>query len=215
MGPLFPFLRHKSTPFLLTFSPDDYIIKTQTAQVCRTIFTVRLAAANRKKRELKFMVLLIESLILCALFTLPIIIASKNPITMIHDYPPAIIEKVRELGLIDETQTRKSKKSIIKKSFAAIQFVFLLAAAVRYANGADSFGKGFFYAYILWTIVNWYDVIFMDIIWFCHDKRYIIPGTEGMKEYKDYMFHIKGGFIGMLYGLPVALIVGTIVAVLN
>jgi len=161
------------------------------------------------------MVLLIECVVLCVLFTVPIIIASKNPLTMIHDYPPAIIERVRELGFIDDTRTPKSKKTIIKKVFAAILFMVLIAAVVRYANGADSFAEGFLYAYTLWAVVNWYDVIFMDILWFCHDKRYVIPGTEGMKEYKDYWFHIKGGLIGMLYGLPVALLVGGIVAFLS
>lgn len=43
----------------------------------------------------------------------------------------------------------------------------------------------------------------MDCLWFCHSKKVVIPGTEGMKEYKDYLFHIKGSLKGMLLGLPV------------
>lgn len=49
------------------------------------------------------------------------------------------------------------------------------------------------------------------ISWFCHDKHFIIPGTEDMiKDYHDYWFHIKGGFIGMLLAIPAALVAGLI-----
>ena len=32
-----------------------------------------------------------------------------------------------------------------------------------------------------------------------------------MKEYKDYLFHIKGGFKGVLFGLPACLLAGAFV----
>lgn len=51
----------------------------------------------------------------------------------------------------------------------------------------------------------------LDCIWFCHGKRFIIPGTEDMKEaYHDYRFHIKGALIGMLLLVPLALIAGLV-----
>ena len=67
-----------------------------------------------------------------------------------------------------------------------------MALVVYKFNGADTFVKGFLYSYLLWNVVNWWDAIFIDCIWFCHSKKVIIPGTEKMKEYKDYWFHIKG-----------------------
>ena len=160
------------------------------------------------------MVLLIESLILCALFTIPVFIGNRNPMTMIHNYPPEIIKKACELKLIDSPQAHRSKKTIIKKLLAAILFTVLLAVTVRFANGAETFREGFGWTYLLWTIVNWYDVIFMDILWFCHDKRYVLPGTEGMPAYRDYWCHIKAGLRGMLHGLPAALLAGCIVAII-
>ena len=40
---------------------------------------------------------------------------------------------------------------------------------------------------------------------------FVIPGTEDMvKDYHDYWFHIKGGFIGMLLAIPAALVAGLI-----
>lgn len=36
----------------------------------------------------------------------------KNPIDSIHNYPPAIIARIKELGLITEDQEPKSKKGL-------------------------------------------------------------------------------------------------------
>ncbi len=160
------------------------------------------------------MVLLVESIIACLLFTL---LAGGmtyfRPLSMINNYPKAIQDKVKELGLIKEEQTSTSKKTIIKKIFAFIILVLLIAFVVHKYNDADTFFKGFIYSYIIWTSVNWCDALLIDCLWFCHSKRVIIQGTEGMKEYKDYWFHIKGALIGMLYGIPACLLVGLIVLI--
>ena len=67
----------------------------------------------------------------------------------------------------------------------------------------------------LWVIVNWFDALVLDCLWFCHDKHFVIPGTEDMTEaYHDYGFHIKGAFIGMLLGIPAALVAGLFVILL-
>ena len=44
---------------------------------------------------------------------------------------------------------------------------------------------------MIWLIIDWYDALVLDSIWFCHSKKVRIPGTEDMEEYKDYCFHIK------------------------
>ena len=64
-------------------------------------------------------------------------------------------------------------------------------------------------AYALWVVVNWFDALVLDCIWFCHDKHFVIPGTEDMTDaYHDYWFHIKGAQIGMALGIPAALAAG-------
>ena len=160
------------------------------------------------------MVLLIESIISCLLFT---IIAGGmtylKPLSMINSYPPAIQEKVLELGLITKEEKSKSKKSIIKKIIALFLLVFIISFVVYKFNGANTFLKGFGYSYLLWAIINWWDALVIDCLWFCHSKRVIIKGTEGMKEYKDYWFHIKGALIGCLYGIPACLLVGLFVSI--
>ncbi len=100
------------------------------------------------------MIILVESIILCALFTIPLLVISKNPIAGIYNYPPEIIEKAIELGLTDATHRLRSKKTIIKKLIAAILIAVICALIVYHVNGARSFGAGFGYTYLLWLIVD-------------------------------------------------------------
>lgn len=155
------------------------------------------------------MILIIECIISCFLFT---IIAGGmtyfSPLSMIRDYPPAIQKKVKELGLVTDEKKSFTIKYIIRKILAIIIFGLVLAFIVYKFNGADTFLKGFAYSYLLFCVVDWWDAIVMDCLWFCHSKKVIIPGTEGMKEYKDYWFHIKGGLKGMLIGLLICALAG-------
>lgn len=158
------------------------------------------------------MVIIIESVIACFIFTLIIFLVMRsNPLNMIHDYPPEIQSQVKELGLITDRQKGYSKTDIIRKLIVIFVLGFILALVVYKFNGADIFVKGFLYSYLLWNVVNWWDAIFIDCIWFCHSKKVIIPGTEGMKEYKDYWFHVKASLKGMLFGIPACLLVGVLV----
>ena len=91
-------------------------------------------------------------------------------------------------------------------------FGMLLGLLVRYVNGCQTFWCGVLTAYALWCVVNWFDAFVLDCIWFCHDKHFVIPGTEDMTSaYHDYWFHIKGALIGMVLAIPAALIAGLIV----
>jgi hypothetical protein len=66
--------------------------------------------------------------------------------------------------------------------------------------------------FTIFLVVNLYDLIVLDWGIFCHSKKLKIPGTEDMeKEYKDYFFHVKGAFIGIILGLIVALSSGCII----
>lgn len=161
------------------------------------------------------MVLIIEFLILFIIFTLMVIPAVlKNPLSMVHDYPTDIYQKAIELGLVKESQNRKSKKFLVKRVIALVVIGIIFGFVVFRFNGADNFLKGAGITYLLWTAANWYDCLVIDWLWFCHSKRVIIPGTEGMRGYKDYLFHVKGSLKGMLLGIPAALVAGAFVAII-
>ena len=148
------------------------------------------------------MLLVIESIVLCLIFTLMVYIMSRKPIKTPYNYPPKIQERVREL---DEYK-------IVAKCIASVLFVIILSLILCFVNGYTTFAEGFGYGFLLWTIVNAYDAIVLDIIWFCHDPYFVFKGTEDMvKEYRDYWFHIKGFFIGEALALVVCAMAGLVI----
>ncbi len=142
------------------------------------------------------MVLIIESVVLCVLFTIAVYIMSREPIKTLYNYPPKIREKVKTLDKYkDKVPTQKNK--IVAKVVASVLFLIILCVVLRYINGYTTFIDSFKYGLLLWTIVNLYDVIILDIVWFCHDSYFVFEDTEDMMdEYHNYWFHIKGFFIG-------------------
>lgn len=157
------------------------------------------------------MILFIESIVLCLLFTLMVYMMSRDPIKTLYNYPPKIQERVKSLKEYKGKIPTKENKVIIKV-FASILFLIIIAIVLRYINGYTTFIESFKYGFLLWTIVNLWDAIVLDIIWFCHDKHFIIKGTEDMvDEYHNYWFHIKGFFIGEILALIICLLAGLII----
>ena len=157
------------------------------------------------------MVLLIESIILCVVFTLMVFIMSRKPINTLYNYPPRIQERVKSLDEYkDSIPTQKNK--VAAKLIACVMFVVILSLILRFINGNTSFLESFGTGFLLWTIVNLWDAIVLDIIWFCHDPHFVFKGTEDMvKDYHDYWFHIKGFFIGESLALVVCALAGLVV----
>ncbi|MBR5342167.1 MAG: hypothetical protein IK151_09645 [Erysipelotrichaceae bacterium] len=157
------------------------------------------------------MTLFIEILALCAAFTVMVYVMSRDPIKTVYNYPPKIQERVSSLDMYkDKIPTQENK--IITKLTACVIFTIVCALILRYVNGCKTFTEALKTGFILWTCVNLYDVVIMDIIWFCHDPHFVLPGTEDMVEdYHDYLFHIKGGFIGELIGMAVCVLASLIV----
>ena len=158
------------------------------------------------------MILFIQCVICCLLFTLIILPAQyKDPMKMIISYPPGIRKRVEELQQYKGTIKQREKVHISRKIFGLLFFVILLSG-VAYLSGCRSFGTTFVHVFILFVVVNVYDLVVLDWGIFCHSKKLRIPGTEDMeKEYKDYLFHVKGACIGILLGLVVALVSGVII----
>ena len=163
----------------------------------------------------RIMTIIIESLIIILLFTIIIVsLTLKNPLISVGDYPPAIREKCIELGLIEKREHRLTKRDVIRKAIGLLVFIFIAALLLRHFNNADTFWKGFRDSFLIWLIVDWYDALILDCIWFCHSKKVRIPKTEDMEEYKDYWFHIKRSCMGTVIGLPACIIIGVITAIL-
>ena len=157
------------------------------------------------------MIFIVEAIILCALFTFLVMMMAKDPIKTLYNYPPEIQERVKSLEQYkDKIPTQKNK--IAAKLGASILFIIILSFILRYVNGYTTFAEGFGYGFLLWTIVNAYDAIILDICWFCHSQRFVFEGTEDMvDEYHNYWFHIKGSLIGEIIALVICAIVGLVI----
>lgn len=157
------------------------------------------------------MIIVLESIILCIIFTILVFIMSREPIKTLFNYPSKIQERVKELEEYkDKIPTQENK--ITAKLCASVLFLIILCLIIRYINGCTTFFDSFKTGFILWTVVNLYDALVLDIIWFCHSKRFVFKGTEDMKEeYHNYWFHIKGFFIGEALAVIICVLAGTII----
>ena len=152
------------------------------------------------------MIIFFEIIIYCLLFTLMVYIMANDPIKTLYNYPPKIQERVKQIEQYKGKIPTNNDKIIAKLFFSFI---------MRYINCYNTFIDGFKYSFLIWTVINLYDAIVLDCIWFCHSKRFIFKGTEDMiKEYHNYWFHIKGFFIGEIIGLIICLIVGFLVTII-
>ena len=96
------------------------------------------------------MLLLIESLIGIALFSIIVIpMDLKDPLAVIGDYPPAIRKRCEELGLIEKRKQQLSKKDLIKKGVAVILLVVIAVFVMKKINHATTFLQGFGYTYVI------------------------------------------------------------------
>ena len=157
------------------------------------------------------MILVIESVVLCLAFTLMVYIMSREPIKTLYNYPPKIQERVKSLEEYkDQIPTQENK--VVAKCAASLLFVVTLSLIMRFVNGCTTFAQAFAGGFVLWTIVNLYDALVLDILWFCHDPYFVFKGTEDMvEEYHNYWFHIKGFFIGEALALVVCALAGLVV----
>ena len=85
------------------------------------------------------MTFLIESLVACAAFALFVFLMSRDPVKTIFNYPPAIIERCKSLGLVDDSNRPGGPGFYAKKIVALIIFGVLLGLLVKYVNGCTTF----------------------------------------------------------------------------
>lgn len=157
------------------------------------------------------MIIAIESVVLCLVFTLLVWLMVRDPIKSLYNYPPKIQDRVKSLEEYkDKIPTQKNK--LAAKLGASVLFVVVLSLLLRYVNGYTTFLQAFGGGFLLWTVVNLWDAVVLDIIWFCHDPRFVFKGTEDMvSDYHDYWFHIKGFFIGEALALVICAAAGLVV----
>lgn len=162
------------------------------------------------------MILAIECAVISILFSLGIFIPLyKNPVGQIMSYPAKIRKRVESLPQYQGTIKKQEKKHLTIKILAIFIFALILCI-IAYLSGAKTFVEVFKHVFIIFFVVNLYDLFIMDLLIFRNVKAFRIPGTEDMdKEYKECWHHVRGAFIGICIGLVVALLSGLYIEIFN
>ena len=86
--------------------------------------------------------------------------------------------------------------------------VLILFSVLYFRGGEVPFTKVLLYILIAAMTWNVADLLIMDWLIICliTPKWVVIEGTEGCKGYKDYMYHLRGFFIGCVYMVIIAVI---------
>lgn len=158
----------------------------------------------------------IEAIIYTLVYSLAMLMLFKvqGARRQLYNYPPAIQNRAIEKGITtQEEMNANAKKNKLVGILMMVVFSVFITCIV---NRQFTFWDGFLQSYIFFNTFSLFDALVIDTIWFCHSKWWVIPGTEDMTDaYHDYAFHWKWFFLGLLLSLPLALILGGIVALIG
>lgn len=132
-----------------------------------------------------------------------------NPRSFLHDYPAKIQEKAPP-----KTKAEKRLTYIFGVPFLLLLLLGPFFSTLSLKNQANpQFWALWLNAAGVVFIFNLVDWLLLDWLMFCTITPHfiVIPGTEGMIEYKDYGFHFRAFLRGTVYsGLGGLLIAGIV-----
>lgn len=143
--------------------------------------------------------IIIEGAILSFAFLIVLLVSLYyNPRIWLQDYPKDIQKSAKP-------KTKKEQKQFtIIGTLIMLLAIIPLLTSIYFEGNQITFLTAFLHFYIVFTMVSLTDLIILDWLVFCliTPNFIVIPGTEGAKGYKDYLFHLVGFFKGaIMYGV--------------
>jgi hypothetical protein len=135
-----------------------------------------------------------------------------SPRIFLHDYPAKIQEKVSP-----KTQAEKRLTFVFGIPLMLVMLIgpFFSTLSLKeqgntqyWALLLNAAGVVFIFNIVDWLILDW--LLFCTIT----PRFVVIPGSEGMAEYKDYGFHFRGFLHGIAYSTLGGMIIAAIVYIL-
>lgn len=103
------------------------------------------------------------------------------------------------------------KRRILKK-LPALVILTVIFCAMIHGTGTRTFSQGFWYTFILWTVVKLYVTVILHCGWYAHTPSVWIKGTEDLKaEYQDYKFYLSSIPRSLAAEAIVAAVVGFVI----
>jgi len=137
-----------------------------------------------------------------------------NPRLFLQDYPDEI------QAAVPPKTGREKRQSLI----TGIPFLLILLAVPfistlilkRESGEMTSFFTLFLNAFGVVFLFNLVDLLVLDWLLFCYITPgfLVIPGTEGMGEYKDYGYHFRAFLIGTVLSIVAGLVIAGMVVFL-
>lgn len=134
-----------------------------------------------------------------------------NTEIMMNDYPP---EVKKAYGAEKNPKTRGQRR-VFSLLFLAVLFgviTWSVVSAARASSTPLTFLPIFVLIFIEVFTFNLWDLLIIDWLIFntIQPKFIFLPGTEGMADYKDYVFHFRGFLTGIVFSLVSALVLAGI-----
>jgi hypothetical protein len=135
-----------------------------------------------------------------------------NPRIFLHDYPSKIQEAVPK-----KTVTEKQLTYVFGMPFMLLLLLGSFFSTLSLKENIEA------QIWVLWLnatgvvwVFNLVDWLILDWLIFCTltPRFIIIPGSEGMAEYKDYRFHFHGFLKGTAFSIIGGLIIAGIVYII-
>ena len=159
------------------------------------------------------MIIVLQLILFCALFTLMVKIGvGNNALNGLYFYPKPVQEKAYELGLTDRETVAKKRKVFMIAFFAVMAAALILI--IRVWNGIQSFWAAYWQALLFLEVMNWYDGIVIDRLWVGHSRFWVIPGTEEIPFVQTWPQVLKKRGILTLIWIAGAAVIAGIVALL-
>ncbi len=138
---------------------------------------------------------------------LVILFVKKGAKSQIQNYPIAIQNRCIEIGITTKKEIIKNAK--FYKTLGVALMLLMNLFIICGVNKETTFIQGFIQSYLFIIMFSLFDALFIDSLWFCHSKFWIIPGTEDMtSDYHDYAFHWKWFFLSLISTIPMSMIIG-------
>ncbi len=160
----------------------------------------RTGLIGKMNEDLNILNLIVESLIYSLVLGMIITISQIfNARIWLDCYPEKIQDKVPQ----------KSKNERLAKLLLGIPFMTIMAgypivSTIILRQNQDlefDFLSSFINLFLITITFNIFDLLILDWFIFCliTPKYLILKGTEGMSEYKDYIFHLKASMKGFIF----------------
>lgn len=117
------------------------------------------------------MILTIQCIVICLIFTAVVVPTQlKKPLLHIMSYPTPIRKRVEQLPQYAAIIKERKRRHIMRK-ISSIFILGIIFAVVAYFSGEKTFTGAFLYVFILFLAGNLFDVIILDLMWFCYNRR--------------------------------------------